>query len=113
MRPEFQFGCCDTTLSSLLLFEEPWLELVLDESIVVKEVILYGSGLDSVHITFFDSSDTVVGRYQVGDLSGHDDPEIRIHGEDFENPNQILVGGFVIDDETDEAQCEHAREEVS
>lgn len=92
--------------------KEPWLEVVLDESTVVKEMILHGSGLDNIHITFFDSSDTVVGRYQVGDLSGHNGPEIRIHGDDFENPNQIFIGGFVIEDETDEAQCEHAREEI-
>ncbi|EJK52630.1 hypothetical protein THAOC_28076 [Thalassiosira oceanica] len=118
---EFEKGMCIWSSGSavvtlpdplfVVVIKEPWLEVVLDESTVVKEMILHGSGLDNIHITFFDSSDTVVGRYQVGDLSGHNGPEIRIHGDDFENPNQIFIGGFVIEDETDEAQCEHAREE--
>lgn len=84
---------------------------------ILNELLIYTTEeglkhMSASHITLFDNADVVVGQYQLGDVSMLNSLEVRIHGRDFENPNPILVGGFVIDDEKNEEECQNAREQL-
>ena len=84
---------------------------------ILNELIIYTTEeglnhMNAAHITLFDNADVTVGEYQLGDVSNLDSLEVRIHGRSFVNPNPILVGGFVIDDETNEEECQNAREQL-
>ena len=104
-----------------LIFATPkgaWFELDLEESATMNELIIYTTkeGLEHMSyasITLFDIGDVIVGKYQLGDVSDLDSPEVRIHGSDFFNPNPTLVGGFVIHDANNEEECQYAREQLS